>query len=78
MEIIGNSKSVLGVQRFLGKMFAGLSNVVSENQNKIITHMGSREGELISLNKSINIEESKKVEDWLESLESQMKTTLLD
>jgi hypothetical protein len=37
-------------------MFAGLNNVYCENDYKLITKMGSKEGESLQLNTSINIE----------------------
>lgn len=66
------------MQRFLGKMFSGISQLDTENEFKIINKMGSKEGEMIELCEKIDIEKATKVEDWLEQLERRMKGTLLE
>ena len=77
LEIIGNSKNVLKVQRHFAKMFAGINSVnLAENEDNTIIAMVSKEGEVVPLNAPIKVPEHKTIQSWLLALETQMRSTL--
>lgn len=45
LEIIGNSKNITRLQKHFKKMFAGISSILLQNDDTIITGIASREGE---------------------------------
>lgn len=49
LEIIGNTKNVARLQKHFKKMFAGVSSILLNEDNTIITGISSREGEEVSL-----------------------------
>ena len=77
LEIIGNGNDTVRVGRHLGKMFAGISGLVT-TEDSTITGFRSREGEEVPLNQGISLVKTPKVNEWLAALESGMKTTLAD
>jgi len=76
LEIIGNSSDALRVTKHLKKMFAGLASLETNSDNTIITAITSRDGETVPLSNPIVLADFRKVNDWLASLENEMKTTL--
>ncbi|BGP45295.1 dynein heavy chain [Rhodotorula kratochvilovae] len=76
LEIIGNSKDILRVSKFLKKMFAGLSSVMLDDEHTRIEGMVSREGEEVPFATPIVFAEHAKINDWLAKLESEMKVSL--
>ena len=79
LEILGNSKDPVKVQRHLSKMFAGINTLEIqslENGHLQLTAMISKEGEVVPLITPIEITESSSVVSWLTSVEQTMKTTL--
>jgi dynein heavy chain 1 len=75
LEIIGNSRDLIKIQRHFNKMFAGLQSLSSEDGD-IITHMNSREQEVVKLEKNIKISEDPVVYSWLSKVEDGMRFTL--
>ena len=71
LEIIGNRKDPIKIQRHLSKLFAGIASVELENDQ--IVAMVSREGEIVRFSQPIPI-----TEQWLVAVESQMRQTLAD
>lgn len=47
LEIIGNSKDVLRIQKHFKKMFVGISSITLNDDNIIIIGMSSHEGEVV-------------------------------
>lgn len=48
LEIIGNSKNVARLQKHFKKMFAGVSAILLNEDNTVITGIASREGEEVN------------------------------
>lgn len=80
LEIIGNSKDVQRVMKHFKKMFAGISTVILEEDDGIVTITGmtSKEGEVVHFSQSIRPFEFPRINDWLARLENEMKVTLSD
>ncbi|KAK9454647.1 dynein heavy chain, N-terminal region 1-domain-containing protein [Dipodascopsis uninucleata] len=76
LEIIGNSKDVTILQKHLQKMFAGIANVIVDEENAIMTSIVSREGELVDLISPINLTKTSKVNERLKELEDKMRLSL--
>ncbi|GEM09361.1 cytoplasmic dynein heavy chain 1 [Rhodotorula toruloides] len=76
LEIIGNSKDILRVSKFLKKMFAGLSSPKLDDELSKIEGMVSREGEEVPFSTHIVLAEYPRINDWLARLENEMKTSL--
>ncbi|CCI40158.1 unnamed protein product [Albugo candida] len=77
LEIIGNSKEPVHIQRHLSKMFAGIASLkLSENDANVIIGMVSREGEEVLFKESICVAEDSRVNIWLRQVEVQMRDTL--
>lgn len=74
LEMIGNSQDINRVARHLGKMFSGISGLISTDSD--ITGFSSRQGEMVSLGQVITLEKGARVNDWLGKLERAMKQTL--
>lgn len=76
LEIIGNSKDVLRIQKHLKKMFAGLSAILVDEEVTQIEGMASREGEEVRFKAPIVLKDFPKINDWLTRLEGEMKRSL--
>ena len=76
LELLGNSKDILRVQKHLKKMFAGIMAIEFDEQTRVISAMISREGEIVRLETPVDITQTPKVNDWLRRLEQEMHTTL--
>ena len=77
LEIIGNGNDTVRVGRHLGKMFAGISGLVT-SEDSTITAFRSKEGEEVSLKQEISLVKTPKVNEWLSALEAGMKITLAE
>jgi len=76
LELIGNSRDIVRVQKHFRKMFAGLYSLrLSEDLGSIIG-ITSKEGESVTLRKAISFAKNPKINDWLSALEHEMKQTL--
>ncbi|KAK9459211.1 dynein heavy chain, N-terminal region 1-domain-containing protein [Lipomyces oligophaga] len=75
LEIIGNAKDIRRIQKYLKKMFAGISALIFDEQNLVITGFQSTEGEVVELLEPISLVKSK-VNEWLQQLEVSMKESL--
>ncbi|SCV72617.1 BQ2448_4154 [Microbotryum intermedium] len=76
LEIIGNSKDIVRIGKFLKKMFAGLSSIKLDEDITRIEGMASREGEEVMFSTPIVFAQHPKINDWLTRLESEMKVSL--
>jgi dynein heavy chain 1 len=76
LEIIGNSKEVINIQKHFPKMFAGISTITHENNGDILKGMCSREAEKVGFVKPVVISEDSKIDAWLKKMEHQMKVSL--
>ncbi|RIA96574.1 dynein heavy chain [Glomus cerebriforme] len=78
LEIIGNSKDVVRIQKHFKKMFAGISNILLSEDLTIIQGMASREGEEVPFKHPISIKENPKINDWLTLIEKEMRISLAE
>ena len=84
LDIIGNSKDVLKIQKHFKKMFAGLSSLLLQMEDgpdgvavpAAIVGMASREGEEVPFAQPISLKEGLKINEWLGALEKRMRLTL--
>ena len=74
LEIIGNSKNPMQIQRHLLKMFAGVAAL--EMSKVCVTGMSSREGEKVKLSKTVVFGDKPKITEWLNKVENGMQHTL--
>ncbi|CAP31232.1 Protein CBR-DHC-1 [Caenorhabditis briggsae] len=75
LEIMGNSKDITRIQKHLKKMFAGITAIDINEEDRSITAFHSREGEKVNLVKIVTTKDVR-INDWLQALESEMKHTL--
>lgn len=75
LDIIGNSKNVSRLQKHFSKMFAGITSILLNDDESECTGISSKEGELIHYKTHSTIK-GKKVNQWLTSVESEMRVTL--
>ena len=76
LEIIGNSKDVINIQKHFPKMFAGISTITNENNGDVLKGMCSKEDERVAFVKNVVISENPKIDFWLKAMENQMKISL--
>ncbi|KAM0751755.1 hypothetical protein T439DRAFT_218203 [Meredithblackwellia eburnea MCA 4105] len=76
LEIIGNSKDIVRIGKFLKKMFAGLASIKLDTDVTRIEGMASREGEEVPFATPVILKDYSKINDWLTKLESEMKVSL--
>ncbi|KAK9240220.1 dynein heavy chain, N-terminal region 1-domain-containing protein [Lipomyces kononenkoae] len=76
LEIIGNAKDTIRIQKHLKKMFAGVAGLVVDEENSAITGFTSKEGEVVELKEPISLIKTTKVNEWLGQLEISMRETL--
>ncbi|KAI8810266.1 dynein heavy chain [Cladochytrium replicatum] len=76
LEIIGNSKEVVRIQKHFKKMFAGIANILLNDDGSIINGIASREGEIIPFKNPVSIKDHPRINDWLTMLEKEMRTSL--
>jgi dynein heavy chain 1 len=76
LELIGNSRDVVRVQKHFRKMFAGLHSLILSEDMSTITGFSSKEGENITLRKPISFARNPKINEWLSTLEHEMKQSL--
>lgn len=74
LDILGNSKDLSRIQKHFKKMFAGIVSIQLEQ--RVITGIISREGEHVTLESSIDLNATPKINDWLRKLEEEMQKTL--
>ena len=75
LEIIGNSNDAARIAKHLRKMFAGIADLVMDDEANILGLM-SREGEILTLKTPISLATTPKINEWLKALESGMRITL--
>lgn len=76
LEIIGNSRDIVKIQKHLRKMFAGLSALVLDESQTEILGMASREGETVMFKRVVSLKDHPKIYEWLAQVENEMKHTL--
>lgn len=76
LEIIGNSKDILRIQKHFKKMFAGVANIILDEEANVIKGIASKEGEEVQLKNPISLKDHPKINDWLTMLEKDMRLSL--
>lgn len=78
LEILGNSKDPVKVQRHLNKMFAGINSLELESTEAgyRLSAMVSKEGEVVKLSTPVEIGGNTTVVSWLSQVETRMHETL--
>eukprot|EP00644_Phytophthora_capsici_P006196 jgi/Phyca11/8904/fgenesh1_pm.PHYCAscaffold_32_\ len=76
LEMIGNSKEPMQIQRHLSKMFAGISSLEMDNSTGVILGMASREGEIVHFKEPVKTADDTRINVWLGKVEEQMRKTL--
>ncbi|EGG20698.1 cytoplasmic dynein heavy chain [Cavenderia fasciculata] len=76
LEIIGNSKDIIKIQKHFRKMFAGLANLILDDEKTTILGMASGEGETVMFKRPVSIANGPKIHEWLTAVENEMRNTL--
>ena len=74
LEVLGQSKNADVIQSHLKKLFMGINSVRFDSNKKHIVSVASLEGETVKLSRPVQITDE--VEDWLNELDKEMKSTL--
>ncbi len=69
MEILGNSKEITNIQKFFGKMFAGINFIEHSGDANELIGMRSRENETVAFKDKFKISDHKKINEWLDVVE---------
>ena len=77
LEIIGNGKEPIKILKHVGKMFAGITTLQLEGEDKrTVSGMVSKEGEIVALKSPLVIGKKTIVNDYLRSVEEAMRISL--
>ncbi|KAF9336730.1 hypothetical protein BG006_007626 [Podila minutissima] len=76
LEIIGNSKDVVRIQKHFKKMFAGISSIVLNDDVTSVLGMSSKEGETVMFKTPVSIKDNPRINDWLTLVEKEMRMSL--
>ncbi|CAF1362270.1 unnamed protein product, partial [Didymodactylos carnosus] len=76
LEIIGNSKNIVRLQKHFKKMFAGIHSIQLNEDSTIVEGIISKEGEYVQFLTPVNIIEHPKINEWLTLIETEMRNTL--
>ncbi|ORX61965.1 dynein heavy chain [Hesseltinella vesiculosa] len=76
LEIIGNSKDILRIQKHFKKMFAGIATIILDDEQTSILGMTSKEGEQVHFRNPVSVKDNPKINDWLTLLEKEMRVSL--
>ncbi|KAJ6231571.1 dynein heavy chain [Anaeramoeba flamelloides] len=76
LEIIGNSKDIIKIQRHFKKMFAGIESIKLSEDESLIVGMKSKE-ECIEFPNPIRYKEYTKINEWMKQIENQMRKSLI-
>ncbi|KAF9586482.1 hypothetical protein BGW38_004001 [Lunasporangiospora selenospora] len=76
LEIIGNSKDVVRIQKHFKKMFAGISSIILSDDVTTVLGMSSKEGENVMFKTPVSIKDNPRINDWLTLVEKEMRMSL--
>ncbi|KAF9287595.1 hypothetical protein BGZ68_001583 [Mortierella alpina] len=76
LEIIGNSKDVVRIQKHFKKMFAGISSIILSEDVTTVLGMSSKEGENVMFKTPVSIKDNPRINDWLTLVEKEMRMSL--
>ncbi|KAK3828336.1 MAG: dynein heavy chain [Benniella sp.] len=76
LEIIGNSKDVVRIQKHFKKMFAGINSIILNEDATTVFGMMSKEGEEVTFKTPVSIKDNPRINDWLSLIEKEMRISL--
>ena len=76
LDIIGNSKNLMQIQKHFKKMFAGISSLILDAEQKTVAGFLSGEGEEVKLPDVLTVASHATINDLLAAVEREMKRTL--
>lgn len=76
LEIIGNQKDPLRIMKHFKKMFAGVANILLDENSTTVMGLASREGEEVTFKTPVSIKDNPKINDWLSLVEREMRASL--
>ncbi|KAF9438119.1 hypothetical protein BGZ76_009650 [Entomortierella beljakovae] len=76
LEIIGNSKDVVRIQKHFKKMFAGINSIILSDDVTTVLGMSSKEGENVMFKTPVSIKDNPRINDWLTLVEKEMRMSL--
>ncbi|KAI8361054.1 dynein heavy chain [Mortierella sp. GBAus27b] len=76
LEIIGNSKDVVRIQKHFKKMFAGINSIILSEDVTTVLGMSSKEGENVMFRTPVSIKDNPRINDWLTLIEKEMRVSL--
>ena len=76
LEIIGNSKNIARLQKHFKKMFAGITAILLNDEQNVITGIASKEGEEVMFVNPVSTVDYPRINEWLTQLEHQMRVSL--
>ncbi|KAF8934382.1 dynein heavy chain [Dissophora ornata] len=76
LEIIGNSKDVVRIQKHFKKMFAGINSIILSEDVTTVLGMSSKEGENVLFKTPVSIKDNPRINDWLTLIEKEMRMSL--
>ncbi|KAF9140779.1 hypothetical protein BGX30_005985 [Mortierella sp. GBA39] len=76
LEIIGNSKDVVRIQKHFKKMFAGINSIILNEDMTSVLGMSSKEGENVTFKTPVSIKDNPRINDWLTLIEKEMRMSL--
>eukprot|EP01105_Mastigella_eilhardi_P022506 TRINITY_DN553_c0_g1_i1.p1 TRINITY_DN553_c0_g1~~TRINITY_DN553_c0_g1_i1.p1 ORF type:complete len:4613 (+),score=1400.71 TRINITY_DN553_c0_g1_i1:1522-13839(+) len=75
LEIIGNSKELVKIQKHMKKMFAGINCVLFSDDCQAVTGMVSPEGEEVRFVNPVTVKDVR-IDEWLTGIEREMRVAL--
>jgi dynein heavy chain 1 len=76
LEIIGNSKNISRLQKHFKKMFAGITAILLNEEQNVITGIASKEGEEVMFVSPVSTVDYPRINEWLSQMEHQMRLSL--
>ncbi|KAG0004346.1 hypothetical protein BGZ79_009578 [Entomortierella chlamydospora] len=76
LEIIGNSKDVVRIQKHFKKMFAGINSIILNDDVTTVLGMSSKEDENVMFKTPVSIKDNPRINDWLTLVEKEMRMSL--
>lgn len=75
LEIIGNTKNIPRLQKHFKKMFAGITQILLDEDDNQVLGIASKEGEEVKFISPVVIKD-RKINEWLTLVEKEMRVTL--
>ncbi|XP_055327511.1 dynein heavy chain, cytoplasmic-like [Paramacrobiotus metropolitanus] len=76
LDIIGNSKNLVRIQKHFKKMFAGINALIIDAEQTVVDGFSSKEGEEVKFSEPLVVAKFSSINDLLITIEKEMKRTL--